>query len=396
MYHSRAFRRGHKPTVLMMPDGSTPTPSPHRYLAWRPRSIPYWGSLSYLLGAILFVEGSLAWMVPSIGDEENGAPPELAHATVAWPYLIGSILFGIGCYLAFVEVINANLEQEITEAATGGLLDRQLRDTLSIRSGSSTASAEFNRIGATRGFLSRTPSSKSVYTPKKGRLPTGSWLQRPRLGSSRPRLGSSLVTSLGSESPIPEDEEVGAKVEESPAPSDSCISWLRSLTWWQAQPASLLWWGVLLQLIGGLLFIVCCYGGMPGAADHLPALLPGAVAVTWVYTPCLLGSSTFVFASAVYVMEEWNDRPNLGYHIAVLNLVGSVLFLLASFGYYFADASLMPFMPDVLFLISEWTVRFPFAVGSACFGVGAVLALGELLDADEADPQADEADIIRA
>ena len=29
-------------------------------------------------------------------------------------------------------------------------------------------------------------------------------------------------------------------------------------------------------------------------------------------------------------------------------------------------------------------------------GVGAVLALGELLDADEADPQADEADIIRA
>ena len=57
-------------------------------------------SLSYLLGAILFVEGSVAWMVPAWGDAERGAPPDTAHALVEWPYFWGSLLVRDGAAAA--------------------------------------------------------------------------------------------------------------------------------------------------------------------------------------------------------------------------------------------------------------------------------------------------------
>ena len=96
---------------------------------------------TFLCGAILFTEGSFAWMAPAIGDSAHGAPlwevqsltaPTccplagsaaplslllLAHhllspagqaqATVTYPYFIGSTFFLIGTYLAFVEVSHA-------------------------------------------------------------------------------------------------------------------------------------------------------------------------------------------------------------------------------------------------------------------------------------------------
>ena len=72
------------------------------------------------------------------------------------------------------------------------------------------------------------------------------------------------------------------------------------------------------------------------------------------------------------------DEYSIGYAVAVLNLAGSLFFTAASLG-YFAQAPLYEASEDLEYLVSLWGVRFPFAVGSACFAVGGSLMLPEAL-----------------
>lgn len=98
--------------------------------------------------------------------------------------------------------------------------------------------------------------------------------------------------------------------------------------------------------------------------------------------PCFAGSVCFVFASAVFVAEASVEPRSLGASIARLNLAGSALFLLASAGYFLAEPPSSPLPAQARFPASEGLVRLPFAVGSACFLVSALLALAELLVVD--------------
>ena len=62
-YRSRAYRLGLRPEVLRLPSG------PRRRLVWcgfRPTSVPYWVSVSFLAGGVLFAAGSFCWMAPSL------------------------------------------------------------------------------------------------------------------------------------------------------------------------------------------------------------------------------------------------------------------------------------------------------------------------------------------
>ena len=60
--------------------------------------------------------------------------------------------------------------------------------------------------------------------------------------------------------------------------------------------------------------------------------------------------------------------------VALLNLLGSLLFLVASCCYFFDGA------PERWrHGLDLWGVRFTFAVGSACFLLGAIVSLPEVL-----------------
>lgn len=318
-YRSRAFRKGRLPQVLYLPDGSTPEPLFERCHVWRPRSIPFWGSSTFLIGAILFTEGSLAWMLPGIGDEDHGADPGLAAATVSWPYFIGSLWFGAGCYLGFVEVINANLQEELQAIEPDGVM--------------------------------RIPKMPSA----------AGWDLARHWDTDRGKIQRfSAVRAL---------------------PPHSFLGWLRSLSWWRTQTGSLLWWGVFVQLIGGCMFSIACFSGLPGK-------LPGMGGeVLWVYTTSLLGSCGFVFNSWVFVLEESNDDRvcappsplTIGFVVAWLNLLGSILFLIASIGYFIASEQIGLLPVEWDYMASEWGVRFTYGVGSALFMIAASLGLVEIL-----------------
>jgi hypothetical protein len=306
------------PQVLHLPDGSSPEALYERCHVWRPRSIPFWGSTTFLIGAILFTEGSVAWMLPGVGDEGRGADPLMAEATVALPYFIGSIWFGVGCYLSFVEVINANLQEELNSIA---------------------ASREF-RLPAPSGW-----NSSTAWDVEKGKL-----------------------------------RRLVLPAHKSWAPQ-SYLDWLRSLSWWGAQTGSLLWWGVFVQLIGGLLFSVACVSGLPGM---LPSI---GGEVLWIYTTSLLGSCGFVFNSWVFVLEESHDERvcappsplTIGFVVAWLNLLGSLLFLVASVGYFVQSEQIGLLPPEWDYPASEWGVRFTYGLGSFLFLLASALGLVEIL-----------------
>jgi hypothetical protein len=327
-YRSRAFRKGRMPQVLHLPDGSLPEVLYESCHIWRPRSVPFWGVTTFLIGAILFTEGSVAWMLPHVGDEAHGADPKLAEATVAMPYFIGSLWFGAGCYLAFVEVINANLQEELNASTIDGAM-------------------RIPRLPSASGW-----DLSTSWDAEKGKL------QRLRLPAHRLR------------------------------PPQSFFGWLRGLSWWRAQTGSLLWWGVFVQLIAGVLFSVACVSGLPG-------MLPSVGGeVVWIYTTSLLGSIGFVFNSWVFVLEESHDEKmcapsvpvTIGFVVAWLNLLGSILFLVASLGYFLQDAEIGLLPPKWHYPTSEWGVRFTYGVGSflfflaSCFGLVEILVFVDIKD----------------
>lgn len=334
-FESRPYRRGSGPMIVRTATGEEIEPRAVRlvWVGFLPTSVPYWSSLTFLVGSVLFTEGSFVWF--AYGEESAPAwavrasrhatppPPSRARdgarrtcslslilllppapscslllAQVAYPFFLGGLCFLAGCYLAFVEVINANLSEDLAD-----------------------------------GSLAFLPSTLS---------PT------PRI---KPR----------------------------PA-----------LYWWRFQPKSLLWWGAFMQLAGALLFqIALCadlpQSGLVGFEQH----------ARWSYGPCTIGSICFLFASYVYLLEVAADphdpwrppaglRERLGYVVAMCNLGGSAIFVLASLCYFCrVHTEADPFWDGQLavweYEANEWGVRFLFGVGSLSFVVGSVCAMPELL-----------------
>eukprot|EP00966_Prymnesium_polylepis_P027359 633064-Prymnesium_polylepis.1 len=62
-YESRNYRRGRAPKVVKDAAGEVPAPPPLRFCGFKPWSVPYWESMSFLVGGLLFTLGSIAWML---------------------------------------------------------------------------------------------------------------------------------------------------------------------------------------------------------------------------------------------------------------------------------------------------------------------------------------------
>ena len=73
-WESRRFRRGRRLEVIRTASGDVPESPPLRLCGFRPLSVPYWVSVSFLFGGLLFAFGSFAWMIPAVGDANLGAP----------------------------------------------------------------------------------------------------------------------------------------------------------------------------------------------------------------------------------------------------------------------------------------------------------------------------------
>mmetsp|Transcript_54031 Transcript_54031/g.124381 ORF Transcript_54031/g.124381 Transcript_54031/m.124381 type:complete len:435 (-) Transcript_54031:379-1683(-) len=320
LYESRPYRRGRLPKILRLSTGLPPEPLPPtlKLCGFRPRSVPYWTSVTFLCGALFFTAGSVAWMIPAVGDGAHGAPQWEAQLTVTDTYLVGAVFFVVGCYAGFVEVINANLTEEVH-----------------------SSTEPLNPIGSVH--------ARSV---------------RER-GGSFSRSEAQLEAWSKSTHMQPE----------------TWPGWLLSLHWWRFQPNSLLWWGALVQLLSAGIFLLACVAGLPG-------VLQGGrdAEVYLVFIPSLIGSIGFVFASWVYLFEV-TSSPNpllpprtlsVGYFIALLNLAGSGLYTVAS-GCYFYPESESEGEYDTAYYVSEWGVRFGYAIGSLCFVSSALLAFPEIL-----------------
>lgn len=206
-YESRQFRRGRRPEVKRRssePTDAKPRRQRLRFCGWRPRSVNYWVSLNFLAGGFLFTVGSIDWMLPRLGDRQHGATAVAISASVGYPYFVGAITFVVGCYLALVEVLNANLQEEIK--AVGGL----------------------------------DPDGSILRTVSRASLPT----HDGRDASLLPRRSSG---------------EVGDGAAER-----GCV---RRLRWCGVQPGSLLWWASFSQLVGAILFQVACTYTLPFMPD---------------------------------------------------------------------------------------------------------------------------------
>ena len=180
--------------------------------------MPYWVSISFLLGGALFTIGSFDWMIPSVGGA--AAPAWEAAYSVSYPFFVGSLFFLSGCYLSLVEVLNANLQEDIK--AVGGIDHLDPSGSLHRR---------------LQQPASRTPSAEAK--------------------------GHAFVTLKESSDSVSVDvSEVGALHEKG-----GSIGYCASLRWWGWQPRSILYWGALTQLVGACAFEVSCVAGLPGLIE---------------------------------------------------------------------------------------------------------------------------------
>ena len=395
VYESRAYRRGARPRILSSKSGEELNPQVRlRFFGFRPRSVPYWSSTAFLFGAILFTWGSFYWM--AVG---RGIAPAWA---VSYPYFIGGFGFWSGCYLAFVEVINANLSEELAAGKLdrGGSIHRQAAAAPNTPTAARTPSAGNATRGAQAvrpGPLFPAPTSDDAargYAPPRASALDAAAAHAPSSTDNGGAAGEAperrfSVDSIGVES------ESSINNLDAPAVEESFVAFLAKLHWWRYQPKSLLWWGALVQFVGSTLFQVCLTADLP--AVGLAAYGWWAQAA-WVYAPSVLGSVCFTFASYVYLLEvavdtdaPWRPPPRLreqlGFGCAWCNLVGSVLYTLAS-ACYFAHAAHDELEWDGLpyeweYLASEWGVRFGFGVGSLCFVAGTILGFPDVFSDDD-------------
>jgi hypothetical protein len=147
----------------------------------------------------------------------------------------------------------------------------------------------------------------------------------------------------------------------------------RSLVGWRTR--SLGWWATAIQLAGTILFNVSTF-----AATRQNLELEQERHLIW--APDLWGSACFLVASVLAYLEVspriW-QRPlgDLGWHIAILNLGGSVAFQVAAIA-----ARYLPATGESanLTLVNAGTF-----VGAVCFFVGAALLPAESAGAERAE-----------
>mmetsp|Transcript_6985 Transcript_6985/g.25750 ORF Transcript_6985/g.25750 Transcript_6985/m.25750 type:complete len:425 (+) Transcript_6985:221-1495(+) len=70
------------------------------------QTIAYWIAILFLYGSALFTCACFFWMLQTVN--ESG---KRERALVSWPFLVGSLGFTAGSYLAFFEVINVGREE---------------------------------------------------------------------------------------------------------------------------------------------------------------------------------------------------------------------------------------------------------------------------------------------
>ncbi|MDH3790121.1 MAG: hypothetical protein OES41_00110 [Rhodospirillales bacterium] len=140
----------------------------------------------------------------------------------------------------------------------------------------------------------------------------------------------------------------------------------RFLGW---RPRNLGYLAASVQLVGTVLFNF-------NTADALIAGLgwEGQDLVVW--TPDILGSICFLVASQLAVMEVshyfWSFQPRiLSWWITVINLLGSVLFMISAVASFVEPGAVMA---------SPWLANFGTFAGAVCFFVGAYLLIPELFD----------------
>lgn len=147
---------------------------------------------------------------------------------------------------------------------------------------------------------------------------------------------------------------------------------LRGLVGWRGH--SLGWWATAVQLTGTLFFNVSTF-----AATRSDLALEQERHLIW--APDFWGSVCFLVASALAYVEVcprlWRrPRGDVGWHISILNLAGSVAFGLAAVGArYLATTG----EPANIALVNLGTFA-----GAVCFFVGAALLPVEAAGADRA------------
>jgi len=357
LYESRKYRRGRHPEILrarstehlMLSESwiAEDTRLRQRPMLWvreivccgpKTRHVPFNSSLNFFIGALLFTVGSLDWMMPNVGDEEHGATAKDVAFTVTYPYAVGAIFFIVGCYLAFVEVLNANLTEEVKRQPEGLPLNLE---------------GSVHRPSRTRTI--------SIPSPPGNAGDTEHGLRQGR---------EHLLNGLNA--PLPEHDD--AVIHE-------CCGTIRQLRWWGWQPRSVLYWGSLAQFIGSVLFAEGCISQLPCFAG-----LSHSTQVWVLYAPSVVASVGFVFCGYVYLVETTHryncfmppKKITIGYFVALLNFVGSVLYLVASC-LYFAQVPPWNVTQTWEFYMSEWGVKFGYGVGSVAFVLSSMLGMREAL-----------------
>ncbi len=119
------------------------------------------------------------------------------------------------------------------------------------------------------------------------------------------------------------------------------------------------WWSAAVQWIGTLLFNLDTYDAMQtGLSSHQEDRL--------IWTPDLIGSVCFLVSGALaYRVAARGAREGRGWHMAVINLAGCVLFMVSAVASYV--------VPDTGSILALAAANWTTSLGAACFLICAVL-----------------------
>ena len=119
------------------------------------------------------------------------------------------------------------------------------------------------------------------------------------------------------------------------------------------------WWSAAVQWIGTLLFNLDTYDAMrTGLSSHQEDRL--------IWTPDLIGSVCFLVSGALaYRVATRGAHRGRGWHMAVINLAGCVLFMVSAVASYV--------VPDTGSILALAAANWTTSLGAACFLICAVL-----------------------
>ena len=119
------------------------------------------------------------------------------------------------------------------------------------------------------------------------------------------------------------------------------------------------WWSAAVQWIGTLLFNLDTYDAMQtGLSSNQEDRL--------IWTPDLIGSVCFLVSGALaYRVAARGAREGRGWHMAVINLAGCVLFMVSAVASYV--------VPDTGSILALAAANWTTSLGAACFLICAVL-----------------------